>query len=96
MMRWAKSKPRRSQSSEHEIAQRVHVILPALCAGRPAGLVGWSLRSPLFRVSVIKYEQTNEIMAKMMMNAATEYTLPVGWLCGNCGARPKETSATLS
>jgi hypothetical protein len=35
------------------------------------------LRNPERRVSVIKYEQANETMAKTMTNAATECTLPV-------------------
>jgi len=35
------------------------------------------LRSPERRVSVIKYEQANETVAKTMRNAVTECTLPV-------------------
>ena len=35
------------------------------------------LRSPERRVSVIKYEQANETMAKTMTNAATQCTFPV-------------------
>ena len=35
------------------------------------------MRSPVRRVSVIRYEQANETMAKTITNAATEYTLPV-------------------
>ena len=35
------------------------------------------MRSPVRRVSVIRYEQANETVAMTMTNAATEYTLPV-------------------
>ena len=38
---------------------------------RPRG-TGSSLRSPVRRVSVIRYEQANETMAKAITNAATE------------------------
>ena len=43
---------------------------------RPTGM-GSSLRSPVWKVSVIKYEQAKETMAMTMTKAATEYTLPV-------------------
>ena len=35
------------------------------------------LRSPERKVSIMKYEQANETMAKAITNAATEYKLPV-------------------